>query len=388
MEYILDRASLQFIWSALREPALPSKFQQALKLSHSIVEKGWAFKADVEDLLYYLDNRFGFQIDVIEYSKMFQIHWEHVYFRPKLNSNSISEYDAIRAEEAALFLIILERIGFQVEATVLVDLLLSSLRKRNRKVLNNAELETFWYSKTRHKYGKIVLVTESGSTPLKQIDNFKTIGKYHIVVKGMEESAPQLIEILSPKFRKKPASKLVVCKLCGAEWYKGDPDSSARHRKEHKARMNYLDPKPLTQMVTEFESLENPELVIITSPAWKHKEMYERARAFRREFGYDFVQWQSEKGDKDPNVIGFLLTNQSWAIVGACSFRRKVNNKNTWNWTLDWVWICPQERRKGHLASRWKMFRERFGTFNLTFPVSDEMKAFLTKQGDERLLEL
>jgi len=49
---------------------------------------------------------------------------------------------------------------------------------------------------------------------------------------------------------------------------------------------------------------------------------------------------------------------------------------------LEWIWITPKERKKGHLATRWINFRKQFGDFVVESPVSDGMKGFLKKQNE------
>ncbi len=98
---------------------------------------------------------------------------------------------------------------------------------------------------------------------------------------------------------------------------------------------------------------------------------------------YDFVQWKSPKGDTDPYVHGYLFANEAGMIVGACSFRYRKSKSEKTYWALDWVWICPKERGKGHLSKRWQQFRKQFRNFFVTPPVSEDMKAFL--KGKEEL---
>lgn len=191
------------------------------------------------------------------------------------------------------------------------------------------------------------------------------------------------------KSRQRQQSVETVCNVCGFTWWKGIPQESAAHRREHRRRMACLEPQPLRKIIAARKSQEtelghfsfNNALVTTCSPVWKHKQMYERAKAFKREFDYDVIQWDTPR-ECDPNAHGFLFTDDAGSIVGACAFRNRVDeNKNQWG--LQWVWICPKERRKGHLSKRWKMFRKWFGGFRVEPPVSKAMEAFLIKQEDE-----
>lgn len=388
MEYKFDSEILKLVWSILRKPESLPNLPSLQKLTKLLIKKGWAFNSDVEDLLYFHDNKLGnYNLEIKEFSSLFGIHWEPVFFRPKARSKSVSEFDAIRCEDVALLLILMQRIGFQTDPSFFVDQLLPGIKSKKKELLNNAELEILWYNMTKHKFGPLILKNDKDWKKLKELDSFKTSKGYKIIVRGTQDDVPDEIEIRSPKFRRQRDPVEVTCDKCGLLWRKGDPDSSAYQRKEHKRRMLYFEPQPLEEMLLEMQAKADPELVTSQSPVWKHKEMYTRASAFRREFHYDFVQWHSKNGDSDPFVNGFLLTDTSGAIVGACSFRKKSDSQPL-SWKLDWIWICPKERRKGYLAARWKLFRERFGDFGLSHPVSDEMKAFLAKNGDSALLEL
>lgn len=388
MEYTFDIDTLKNLLSALREQTQAPNFSASEKLTKRIIAKGWAFNSDVEDLIYHHDSRLGaYQIDLKKIAALMGIHWETVCFRPKSNSKSVCEFDAIRCEDAALFLILLERLGFQTNPDYFVEQLLPSLKSRKKELLNNAELEIFWYRTTKSKCAPLTLKNGQDWRKTKELDSFKTLAGYTITVRGIG-SEPDEIEIRSPKYRRQAATTRIICKVCGVEWSKGDPDSSAAHRKEHKKRLLYLDPQPVKEMCIELSEGTEPELVTSLSPAWKHREMYLRAVAFRREFHYDFVQWQSAKGISDPKARGYLFVNDKKIIVGACSFRYQESKSKQKFWALDWAWICPTERRNGHWSKRWPYFRKQYGDFLVTYPVSDQMKSFLEKKGELHLMNV
>lgn len=388
MEYNFDSDTLKLLYTALREQAQPPNLSSAEKLTKSILTKGWAFESDIEDLLYYHDSRLGaYQLDIKKLAGLFTIHWESVCYRPKSNSKSVIEFDAVRCEDAALLLILLERLGFQIQPDYFIDQLLPSIKSKKKEILSNAELEIFWYNTTKGKFAPLTLKNEQDWRKMKELDSFKTLTGYTITVRGIG-GEPDEIEIKSPKYGRQSEPIRTTCDICGVEWRKGDPDSSASHRKEHKKRLLYLDPEPVKEMIIELGASNEPELVTSMSPAWKHREIYLRAVAFRREFHYDFVQWQSPKGISDQHAHGYLFVNDSNVIVGACSFRYQISKSNQKYWALDWVWISPNERRKGHLNKRWEYFRKKFGDFLVSYPVSDQMKSFLERKGESHLMNV
>ncbi|KAA9384117.1 hypothetical protein [Neorhizobium galegae] len=137
-----------------------------------------------------------------------------------------------------------------------------------------------------------------------------------------------------------------------------------------------IDPKPHRKFALALERDFDAAWVGTDAPLWKRKEVYERARVFRREFGYDFVQWSFEH---DPDAVGFLFSDQEARIVGACTFRPQQES-TVRPWRLDCIWLCPDARRSGLLGRLGGRFRQRFGVFNIEPPISEAMKAFLIKQ--------
>jgi hypothetical protein len=113
-----------------------------------------------------------------------------------------------------------------------------------------------------------------------------------------------------------------------------------------------------------------------------HKEIYERARLFKREFHYDFVQWHPD-GERNPGVVGFLFVDPagSGKLLGACCFRWREYSNAPHRWAMDWIWLAPGARRTGLLTARWPSFLKDFGAFHVEHPRSDAMQAFLKKHG-------
>ena len=388
MEYLASQETINFLWSALNENRSHRQTKQMRYYFDKFIKDKWAFRTDLEDALDYADSRINpNRIEILDLIKAFGINVELICYRPNARSLTVSEYEAIRVEDVAVMFILMERIGFNTDPGYLVDALLPEIKSRKKKLLSASELEIFWFTRCRHKTAPVDFIVEPGFKG-EPIHTLKTETGYKVILKVDENEKPVRLTVSAPKFREVGRPVRTECKQCGMEWYKGDPDSSATHRKEHKLRMTYLDPKPSAGLIAE--SVNHPEAAWVNtdSPEWKHFEMYTRARAFKREFRYDFTQWQSPKGDDDPSVCGLLLADENQAIVGALSFRHRTGNDQSGFWVLDWVWICPNERRNGYLSNCWAELRQRFGDFVVEIPVSDAMMAFLKKNNDENLIYL
>lgn len=147
--------------------------------------------------------------------------------------------------------------------------------------------------------------------------------------------------------------------------------------------MAVLDPQPSARFAIARQ--RNPELSWVGphTPRWVWEEIYQRARAFSREFGFS-LQWESEPRFDDA-VLGFLFHDDRDRLVGACAFRPRSHPSEK-PWRLDWIWLCSDERRKGHLARHWQEFRSRFGDFDVEHPLSNGMRAFLVKHGHAELI--
>lgn len=388
MEIKVKTETITCLWELLQEIPDLLRPAQAERLFRKNLEQGWIFSTDVEDILCFLDDRLNdHRIHLEDLYKPLGVLFEDIVFRPKKIANEASLYQALRPEYFVLLLIQLERFGLSMEADRFVKILLPAIDVKSKSILSNAELAILWYSKDRLKGEDVVLYSTKPLWYNEPIKKHKTLyGFKTFYYEDDENEERQMLRIRAPKYREKSEPVYTKCQICGLEWYKGDPESSLYHRKEHKRRLSLLKPEPIPKMILELQKDETlAELVTYKSPLWKHKEMYYRALEFKSEFHYSFTQW-SKEGREDVDAHGFLITGEQGKIVGACAFQNRLQKDNSYRWGLQWIWICPDERGKGHLSKRWKMYRERFGDFHVEHPVSDAMKAFLEKKGDFELM--
>lgn len=128
-------------------------------------------------------------------------------------------------------------------------------------------------------------------------------------------------------------------------------------------------------------------LICVTSgsPISYRRAVTELAHYFRREFQYDFVQYDVQV---EPSARAFLwltyrTVEESARVVGACCFRWRVyrDTKCPPRWAMQWIWLHPYHRRRGLLSAMWPYFKRRFGEFNVEGPLSEAMDGFLQKQG-------
>jgi hypothetical protein len=197
---------------------------------------------------------------------------------------------------------------------------------------------------------------------------------------------PHILTVTGPKYRQPAPNLSTTCPTCGCFYTKGDPESALSHRSEHARVMRFMNPRPLAAWRTRLEKHADPELVTAYSPIWMHREVHQRALQFKREFQYDFLQWEGTLETKNPcpESHGYLLADHTdaygpGAAVGACAFWHEGDK-----WRLRWVWVCPSMRRSGVLVRRWAEFLKRYGDFEIDTPLSDAMAAFVNKHGTEK----
>lgn len=365
----------------LSEP--PTSGRKGERRLTRFADEGWVLVHQAEDYFYDVDARvmnLRGRADLEELGRAFEVPVQQVTYRPSALSRTASVFTAWSALDFASLLVGLQSLGFAVDPLPLIEALRPTLPKSG--IVPRAALDVIWYKAQAHK--SIVTLDADTRPPLHDIKQHRLANGYRLEAWVSEAGAPSRLEIKGPKHRayKQPVS--TVCAECGETWMRGDPESSAMHRREHKRRMSYLDPQPDRRVLKEMAAGAFDEHVDRWSPAWRQEAMYLRAFAFKREEHYDFIQWSTSEDDL--NAHGFLFADPEGRIVGACAFRLRCRDGRAHRWGLQWVWVSPDHRRSGVLRSRWRGLRERFGDFDVEWPVSDAMKAFVAAVGDDHLL--
>jgi hypothetical protein len=108
------------------------------------------------------------------------------------------------------------------------------------------------------------------------------------------------------------------------------------------------------------------------------------AKYFRREFEYDFPQYEANEITNIRDRIYLMTLNRYsyWLGVGAVCFRWRQWTNAPHGLALAWLWINPFLRRKGILSVYWDAFRKLHGDFLMEPPLSPAMKAFVGKRNE------
>lgn len=384
MGYKLPLAQLKELLRLVLQDANGGQPAVGNDILREIAAEGWAHSWRVEDLLLMTDRRLnGYQtsLDLAVLGRSLGLPLRSACVRPASRSSSVSLSDAWEAIDAAALFIVLEMLSFAIDPAPLVAALRPRISKKG--YISSAALDLLWYEKRKGK-GSITFEREDTRGSLRGYEDHALRAGYKLVVLADREGEPVSLTFKGPKYRKPREPIETVCKQCGVTWYRGDPDSSASHRRTHRQRMAVLDPEPNELVLAEMARGIFTEHVDWRSPEWRHREMSTRASAFRREEGYDFTQW--DMPERDPEAHGFMFTNDDGRIVGVCAFRLRQGTAGEKRWGLQFVWVAPPYRRQGVLRTRWQGFRERFGAFEIEGPVSEAMMAFAHALGDAELL--
>jgi len=123
-----------------------------------------------------------------------------------------------------------------------------------------------------------------------------------------------------------------------------------------------------------------PDLHLVTFKSrLRDRECVEMlATYFRREFHYDFVQYQARSYDTQGRA--FVWANPAGWVTGACHFAWRDYTDSPAAFAMSWIWLHPYVRRNGLLTRAWPFFRARFGDFCVERPLSSAMSGFLAKQ--------
>lgn len=372
----LEADLIALIWKCLREPV--RRPISTVETECKIALEGWADLSLLADLVGAQDQRlYGLDLKAIITALGIPIRW--VGSRPRRRLEDGSYFKAISATDVAFLLMWFERIGFRTDASALAERLRPALMVASHLTIEASDI--LFHEANRHRLPPVGIganLSESTDFAGMRTERWTAPYGYRVLYSANGAGEALSLEVHAPKYRKRPEPRLVTCPDCGMTYMAGLREDGVAHRRNHARHVAVHDPKPEQRLVQAFEKDLDASWVDFASPKWKRSAMYERARQFKREFGYDFLQWEPPERI-DPYAVGFLFSDAEGRIVGACAFRPATPGEPTWR--LDWIWMCPSERRKGHLSRQWDRFEQRFGRFAISEPISPAMTSFLQKRG-------
>jgi hypothetical protein len=145
--------------------------------------------------------------------------------------------------------------------------------------------------------------------------------------------------------------------------------------------LNYRIKPPVLDDIGGYKEI----VYIKTTSSTKQKEALElMAKYFKQEFRYDHLQYN--KNDDNSDCTGVLFTKRALdlvnnedhfpnRIIGGACFRQKYSSE----YCLDWIWLHSFARNRGILKNNWQIFKDKFGIFSVTEPLSVHMAEFIKK---------
>lgn len=360
----------------LRQPSRPRPFPT--KLWQRLVSQGWVIRHELEDLMLAMDGRlYAFPVD--DLAQYLGFPSRDVCHKPRFPTSDVVLFSMWSTRDVAGFAITLEQLGFSVDPGPMVATFADQVAAA--PLLTTAELDIHTYAAQKGRLCR-ELEADGGSEEIPNDSAWRSADgyRYRAVTRGGEVIA---LTVTGPKYRA-PRRQEVTCAVCKQSYTQGDRESALAHRAEHARVVRLLHPRSSQRMRERLaQGRAAAERVDVHAPMWMHREVYDRAMRFKRDFGYDWPQWHEAKRREqiDPKWLGFVFVDDSGAIDGACSFAREEDG-----WTLCWVWIRPSRRRHGLLAARWPSFLAEFGHFWIEHPLSDSMTRFIARHGSPEQL--
>ncbi|WP_188131136.1 hypothetical protein [Paraburkholderia panacisoli] len=142
----------------------------------------------------------------------------------------------------------------------------------------------------------------------------------------------------------------------------------------------------------EYLKAASPLKIDCHSPLELRKAVEQLAYYFKRELGFDFVQFEAAETEASIGFVRYeahlfyetaydhIVEDEATPhrIFGACCFRWREWTDHAPGWSMDWVWMHPYFRRRGHLRQAWGSFQQHYGDeFHVAPPLSIEMEAFV-----------
>lgn len=139
---------------------------------------------------------------------------------------------------------------------------------------------------------------------------------------------------------------------------------------------------------------DSPVRLLPGSPKILLRSVEKLAYYFKREMHFDFVQFEAAETEASRDFVpyeAYAFFEPAYdrveeakptphRVFGACCFRLRGWSDHAPAWSLDWVWMHPYFRHRGHLTRAWTIFEHRYGeNFHVARPFSLAMNSFMEK---------
>lgn len=197
MWYTVNSDLIEEVWRALNASNIPPRLTTIAQLSKRMVEQGWADICDIQDVLWAMDGRFADR-HAGELARAFGVPLRPIYQRPTNRVRTCFGMQSMATTDVANFLIMIERLGFEIDPSALVTTLAERLKKVSH--FNDAELSIHWYQKNRHKQSPLTLVVNEKSIGEKHRE-LRTRSNYRVEIWRNSVGTATMLQSFAPSFR-------------------------------------------------------------------------------------------------------------------------------------------------------------------------------------------
>jgi len=184
-------------WRALNSPFIPCRSSVAAGLAAKFLDQGWADICDIQDMVWALEGRFSDQ-KIGDLIRALNIPMRPIYRRPSHREDQCFGTLALTVADVAWLLILMERLGFELDPMILVRPIAQRIKKSDH--LNDAELSVLWYKKEHLKNPPVELFTHATAIG-NSCEALTTRTKYRIEFwKGLD-GIPTTLQSFAPKYR-------------------------------------------------------------------------------------------------------------------------------------------------------------------------------------------
>lgn len=385
MATVVNSKVLTVLCTLLKESVQPSRPPTKLiAFERRLLEDGMTMSTPLGDYLILSERRGYNSIEQLfeELLEPLEIPKQWIYISPEFPEDEVSGYPGLTAVDAVALLIELEHLGLQVHPQNLIAVLACELGEK--PLLTRSELSIVRYDQDRRKQ-RITLSADLETVGSDVSTTQHTDANGYQVTMTWSGSVAIQLQVQGPDYVEPLPQEFVTCDYCKHQYLTNNSIEARIHASEHEWTEQLFDPVPDGRFAERLASSAHAELVDSSSPLWMHEAVYQRAKAFRREFRYDRVQWDgSNERRASERWHGYLFAGDSnGTIAGACGFYHEGSGQEAGRWGLHWIWLAPKFRRQGILKAHWDDFLSRYGDFYIEPPISEAMQGFIRKHGSD-----
>lgn len=181
----------------------------------------------------------------------------------------------------------LERLGLPLDLGSFPNEIESRLPRT--AFLSEKDIDVLLYKNERFSQPPVELVTEDAEeSRVARTDVITSPSKVVIEIRSDKNGGALSLTSTAPGYKAPREQVRMTCEVCGRTYMQGLKGEEDQHAIEHRKVLEPFEPRPSRAWRRVVGEDLDAVWVDAASPNWMHVAMTRRARAFKREFGYDF----------------------------------------------------------------------------------------------------